>query len=251
MAENQKILELKGVSKSFGKSKILEDVDLTLTKKQIHVILGPTGCGKTTLLSLIAGLEDLDKGEIWIRDKLIADEGKAMSPRERDVGMVFQDTAVWPHMTVRENIEFALKGGENHYKRLLNVLNLESLEERMPHTLSGGQRQCVAIARALAQKPSMLLLDEPMANLDWSLKKRLLDLIKVLKKEFEVSMIYVTHDQLEAFSIADVVTLMNQGRVEQTGVLNDFFSKPSSDFVSDFIIIPSLLKELQSISPKT
>jgi ABC-type sugar transport system ATPase subunit len=242
------ILELKNISKKIGEKTIIADINLTLEENELLGIVGPIGSGKTTLLRIIAGLETPTTGKITIKQKTADDDATHTPPNQRGIGMVFQDNALWPHMSAEENIRFAHQGDEQHYQKLIKQLRLEDLTQRKPSSLSGGQRQCVAIARALAQKPSILLLDEPMTSLDWQFKQDMINQITRLKMEFGVSIIYVTHDQLEAFSLSDRIAVMNQGRIEQTGTPAETYHKPATDFVASFIRLSNIQETLEKIT---
>jgi ABC-type sugar transport system ATPase subunit len=230
-----KALEAVGVSKSFSSKKVLNLVDLKFDKGEIMCLMGPTGSGKTTFLRILAGLERADAGEIDISGKKVAGDGVFVPAHMRGVGVVFQGTALWPHMSVLENIEFGLKGGEQHLINVVEYCKLTDLIHRYPSTLSGGQRQLVEIARALASKPEMLLFDEPLSNLDWMLKRKLLKMISGLSSDFKTSILYVTHDQIEAKYISDKVAVMYDGRILQSGTFSALRKKPTHPFVKEFI----------------
>ena len=209
----EQALSLRGLSISYGRHKILEEAELTLGEKEILAVLGPTGSGKTTLLRVIAGLEEPTRGEIYVKGRLIWGKGQNLAPEKRGIGMVFQDLAIWPHMSVGENIGFSSKTDRQETERILETMRLEGLTQRKPSTLSGGQRQCVAIARAIASKPDVLLLDEPFTNLDWRIKEDLFRLLLRLRDEFTLPIVFVTHDQVEAFSVADAFAAVHSGRI--------------------------------------
>ena len=209
---------LEGIHKSFGETAIVRGVDLEVRSGELMVLVGPSGCGKTTLLRLIAGLEQADGGEIRIGGERVNE----VSPRDRDVGMVFQSYALYPHMTVRENLAFGLvlrKTAPGEIKRRVSeaaqLLELSTLLERKPKQLSGGQRQRVAMGRAIVRKPAVFLFDEPLSNLDAKLRVQMRSVIKKLQLQLKVTSIYVTHDQVEAMTLADRIAIMSGGIIQQ------------------------------------
>jgi sulfate transport system ATP-binding protein len=229
---------IKEVSKRFGKFTALERVNVEAPTGQLVALLGPSGSGKTTLLRIIAGLEPPDEGAVVIQDEDVT----RTSARERNIGFVFQHYALFRHMTVFENIAFALRvrgrpDGEvrDRVGELLRLIRLEGLGGRHPSQLSGGQRQRVALARALAGRPRLLLLDEPFGALDAKVRQELRDWLRRLHDEIHVTSLFVTHDQEEAFAVADRVVVMNKGRVEQIGTPNEVFDQPANAFVMDFL----------------
>ena len=224
-------LSVKGLSIGYGRHQVLEDAELTLEEDEILAVLGPTGSGKTTLLRAIAGLEQPAGGEIRLKGRTIFGKGIDIAPEKRGIGMVFQDLAIWPHMSVGENIGFSSKSDAKETERILNTMMLEGLTSRMPSTLSGGQRQCVAIARAIASKPEVLLLDEPFTNLDWRIKEDLFDLLIRLRDEYRMPMIFVTHDQFEALSVADAFVAITDGRTERYEDAEELRRKPPEWFL--------------------
>lgn len=236
------ILVLKGVFKRFKGVSVVSGVTFSTKKGETLALLGPTGCGKTTILRMIAGLETPDEGEIWIDGRLAGAKGKnTVAPKDRRLGMVFQDLALWPHMTVQGNIAFGLKAaGIRKFTRkrivedILKKLKLEKYRDALPSSLSGGQQQLVAIGRAIAPRPRILLMDEPLSNLDVHLKEALMAEISRLKNELKITTIYVTHDQQEAFVLASKIAVMNQGRIEQIGSPEEICSHPSTEFVARF-----------------
>jgi len=249
-------VELRNVVKRFGKVVAVDHVNLTVERGEFFVLLGPSGCGKTTLLRLIAGLEIPDEGEILIDGKVVND----LHPRDRDVAMVFQNYALYPHMTVYENISFPLIARrkqigltkEEIRKRVLEIarfLGIEDLLDRYPSQLSGGQQQRVALARALVRRPKVWLLDEPLSNLDAKLRVYMRSELKKIQKQLGITTIYVTHDQVEAMSMADRIAVMNRGRVLQVGTPDELYNKPIDTFVATFIgsppmnLIPCVLEE--------
>lgn len=222
----------------------VRDFNLTIKNGDFVSFLGPSGCGKTTTLRMIAGLEENTHGKISFDQDAVSDPGTKLflPPEKRNVGMVFQSYAVWPHMNVFDNVAYPLKlkklPKEQIHKEvmeILNVVELGGLEKRKSGELSGGQQQRVALARGLVMKPRILLLDEPLSNLDAKLREKMRRDIRKIQQDLKLTMVYVTHDQREAFQMSDQVVVMNQGRVEQIGSPQDIRQKPASDFVADFI----------------
>lgn len=218
----------------------VEGVSLQLEAGQIGVLIGPSGCGKTSLLRAIAGLEDLNAGQIELSDRVVSRHGFTEAPEKRRMGMVFQDYALFPHLTVAENIAFGIQGlpKSDQTKRIQEVLGLVGLEEvklRYPHELSGGQQQRVALARALAPKPDLLLLDEPFSNLDVDLRERLAVEIRSILKAANATALFVTHDQMEAFAIGDVIGVIQEGHLAQWADAYHLYHRPASRFVAEFI----------------
>lgn len=231
-------IELKQVYKAFGATKVLQDFNLTFEKGKFTTLLGASGCGKTTILRLIAGLEDLDQGQILCDGKDIS----RLPPQQRGVGIVFQSYALFPHLTVGENVAFGLKMQETHssdiaekVSRALKMVELEGFEHRRIEQLSGGQQQRVALARALVIAPQILLFDEPLSNLDTHLRRTMREMIRRLQQKLGITVLYVTHDQTEAFAISDAVVVMNQGKVEQIGLPNTLYHHPTSRFTANFM----------------
>ena len=234
------IVEIENVGKQFDKRTIpaVQDVGLTLRRSDILGLLGPSGCGKTTLLRLVAGFERPDAGTIAIAGRTVAGNGDWVPPEKRDVGIVFQDYALFPHLTVAQNIGFGLKQGQNRKQRLkeaISLVGLEGLEKRYPHQLSGGQQQRVALARALAPQPAVILLDEPLSNLDVQVRLRLREEIRKILKASGTSGIFVTHDREEALCVSDYLGVMRQGRLEQLGTPEEVYSQPGTRFVAEFV----------------
>ncbi len=226
------------IDKSFGTTPVLSELNLTVNKGELMVLLGPSGCGKTTTLHIIAGLEFPDRGTISFNDI----EVTYLPPENRQIGYVFQSIALFPHLSVEKNISFGLetkKQSQNQIKaktqQLIELVGLEGLGKRHPRELSGGQQQRVAIARALAPSPQLLLFDEPLANLDAQLKQTLKLEIQRIQKETQVTTLYVAHDQVEAFSIADRIAVMNKGRIEQVDSPEIVYRNPKTEFVSQFV----------------
>lgn len=239
-------VELKGVSKSFDNLNIISNVNISVGKEEFISILGPSGCGKTTLLKLIAGLEELDQGEIHINNTLVSDSNFILAPEKRKIGMVFQDYALFPHLSVEENIAFGLRGGIRKNKDkvygIIEMMDLKGKEKQIPYKLSGGEQQRVAVARALAPQPKIILLDESFSSLDAKLRLQLRDTIYTILRDQKVTAILVTHDQSEAFSFSDKVFLMKEGRILQYGSPRDVYENPSSDWVASFVGEINILK---------
>lgn len=231
-------IKLKGINKSFRDSPIIRNVDLTIEDGQCTVLVGPSGCGKSTILRLICGLEDVDSGEIYIGDRLVND----VPPASRGIAMVFQSYALYPHMTVFENMSFALqvrKLKKDEIRRRVEdaarILKIDHLLQRKPKELSGGQRQRVAIGRAIVRNPFAFLFDEPLSNLDYSLRCQMRYEIAKLKAQLKTTMVYVTHDQSEAMTLADKIVVMHDGIVEQEGTPLEVYNSPVNTFVAQFI----------------
>lgn len=236
-------VELKNINKTFGHVEILPCVNLRIEDGEFVVFVGPSGCGKSTMLRLIAGLEDPTGGDIEIDGEVVTD----LSPKERGVGMVFQSYALYPHMSVYENIAFGLKLGKANKGRIrewvektAEVLQLGQLLDRKPRELSGGQRQRVAIGRAMAREPKIMLFDEPLSNLDASLRVQMRTEIAKLHDRLQSTMIYVTHDQVEAMTLADKIVVLNGGNIEQVGTPFELYETPASLFVAGFIGSPKM-----------
>jgi multiple sugar transport system ATP-binding protein len=234
---------LRGVQKSYGTARVIHGVDLSVQQGEFCVFVGPSGCGKSTLLRMIAGLEDITAGEIGIGGQRV-NEVEAV---DRGVAMVFQNYALYPHMTVAENMGFALRMArmprEEIRRRVLRaagILQIEPLLSRKPRDLSGGQRQRVAIGRAIVREPKVFLFDEPLSNLDAALRVQMRIEIAKLHSQLRATMIYVTHDQTEAMTLADRIVILNNGRVEQAGSPLDLYHQPSNAFVAGFIGSPAM-----------
>ena len=217
------IIRLENIAFSYNEKEIIHDFSLEIESEKTSCLLGSSGCGKTTILRLIAGLETPKKGKIWIDNQLVSDSGKTIiPPHKRKTGFVFQDLALWPHLTVYKNVAFGLSKLhkseiKNSVNEILEYFDLENDSRKYPHQLSGGQQQLLAIARALILKPKILLMDEPLANLDVKLKTRMLNYIQEVKNLFKITLVYVTHDHKEAFSVSDNIIVLNQGRIEDSG----------------------------------
>ncbi len=236
-------LEVKHLTKRFGNKEVVGDVSFAVEKGSLLALLGPSGCGKTTAVRLIAGLETPDAGEILIGGRLASgNQRTVISQKMRRVGMVFQDLALWPHMTVYENVEFGLKAKgasrAERQKRIAAVLDKTALQKyarEYPGRLSGGQRQLVAIARAIVTEPELLLMDEPLSSIDVKLREDVRQEIRNIQQVTRITTVYVTHDQEDAFLLANQVVVMNAGRVEQTGSPEEIYLRPQSLFVAGFI----------------
>jgi multiple sugar transport system ATP-binding protein len=236
-------IKLENIYKNFGKTEILKGINLNIQKGEFIVFVGPSGCGKTTLLRLIAGLEDQTSGNIYIEEQNV----NQLSAAKRKLAMVFQSYALYPHMNIRNNIGFALRMQKldkqtisQKVEKIAATLNLTDYLHRKPKELSGGQRQRVAIGRALVRNPKAFLLDEPLSNLDAALRVQMRFEIKSLHKNLKKTMIYVTHDQIEAMTLADRIVLMNQGKIEQVGTPLDLYKNPKNTFVAGFIGSPKM-----------
>ena len=236
-------VSLKGVNKSFGATHVIKDVDLEIEKGEFVVFVGPSGCGKSTLLRLIAGLETLSSGEIVIADRAIMD----LPPSKRGIAMVFQSYALYPHMTVFHNMAFSLelqgvpkKEIAERVESAAKILQMEHLLSRRPAALSGGQRQRVAIGRAIVRNPDVFLFDEPLSNLDAALRHETRVEIAKLHTQLAATTIYVTHDQVEAMTLADKIVVLKDGEVMQVGSPMDLFNRPANEFVAGFLGSPKM-----------
>ncbi len=236
-------ITLKNVRKAFGEVEVIPGVDLEINEGEFVVFVGPSGCGKSTLLRLIAGLEDVTSGQIQIDGKDVTDAG----PAQRGLAMVFQSYALYPHMSVRKNIAFPLKMAkmpeaeqEKRVAHAAKILNLDSYLDRRPGQLSGGQRQRVAIGRAIVREPAAFLFDEPLSNLDAALRVNMRVEISELHNSLKTTMIYVTHDQVEAMTMADKIVVLRAGLVEQVGSPLELYNKPRNKFVGGFIGSPNM-----------
>jgi iron(III) transport system ATP-binding protein len=235
---SETIIEIKNINVSYGSNHVLKEVSLNIENKDFYTFLGPSGCGKTTLLRLIAGFEKSSSGELFIDGKEVSN----LNPWERDVGMVFQNYALWPHMTVYKNISFGLeekkldkKEIKNRVDEVLELVDLKDLSGRYPFQLSGGQQQRVALARTLVVKPKVLLLDEPLSNLDAKLRVQMRKELQDLHKKIGITSIFVTHDQEEANSMSTNLAILNEGVVQQVGKPVDLYNNPENIFVANFL----------------
>ncbi len=234
------LLELNNINCRYDGQVIIEDLSFSVLPKQIVSLLGPSGCGKTTALRAIAGLEDIHAGQIRLDGTCLSAPGTMLAPEKRQVGMVFQDYALFPHLTVSKNIAFGLHGRdkseiESTVNQLLALVRLEEHAGKFPHQLSGGQQQRVALARSLAPDPKILLLDEPFSNLDTEMRRSLSQEVREILLERKISAILVTHDQEEAFGVGDVTGIMLDGYLQQWGPKQELLEKPANDFVSRFL----------------
>ena len=236
-------IQLRNLSKSWGNFVAVKDFNLTIADKEFLVLLGPSGCGKTTTMRMIAGLEDVSEGEIFIDGKLVNN----LEPKDRDISMVFQSYALYPNMNVYDNIRFPLKVRKINkstqdikVKKAAQMVELTDYLNRKPAELSGGQKQRVALARAIVREPNVFLMDEPLSNLDAKLRVSTRAQIKNLSHELAITTIYVTHDQVEAMTLADRVVVMKQGVVQQVGSPTDIYDMPANSFVAGFIGSPAM-----------
>ena len=235
-AADRRMIAVEGVEKRFGANVAVAGASLEVAEGEFIALLGPSGCGKTTLLRLIAGFETPDAGVVRLGGDVVAGQGTWVAPEHRGVGMVFQDYALFPHLTVAENVGYALPRRERaaQVSRLLELVDLPELGRRFPHELSGGQQQRVALARALAPRPSVILLDEPWSNIDPLLRAGLRDELSAILREIGVTVLLVTHDREEAFSLADRIALMRAGAIEQIGTAEDVYRFPASRWAAEF-----------------
>ncbi len=231
-------VEVRGVDKSFGDTSVLRSIDLSVEPGTSLALLGPSGCGKTTLLRLIAGLDRPNTGTIHVGNEVMVDGATWVPPEKRNIGMVFQDWALFPHLTVGRNVGYGLPRAERKGPRVheaLDMVGLADLADRMPDTLSGGQQQRVALARAIAPRPTVLLLDEPFSNLDSALRVGVRTEVHRLLVDLGITSVFVTHDQEEAFVLGDQVAVMQDGRIEQIGAPQDIYRSPSSPWIASFV----------------
>ena len=236
-------VSIRRLSKAFGTQVVVHGIDLEIADKEFLVLVGPSGCGKSTILRMIAGLEEATGGEIRIDDEVVNER----DPKDRDIAMVFQDYALYPHMTVAENMAFSLlyRGVAKPQIRArvaeaARVLDIGALLERYPRQLSGGQRQRVAMGRAMVRDPKVFLFDEPLSNLDAKLRVQMRTEVKRLRERLETTTVYVTHDQVEAMTLADRIAVLDDGRIEQVGTPEDVYERPATIFVAGFIGAPAM-----------
>ncbi|WP_409526424.1 ABC transporter ATP-binding protein [Nitrincola sp. MINF-07-Sa-05] len=248
-------LILDNISKRFGQSVAVHELSLSIPQGAFVALLGPSGCGKTTTLRMLAGFEQVSSGQILLNDRCLARDGWQVPTEERNMGMVFQSYALWPHMSVAENVGYPLKHrhikGAEYKRRVLEALEtvkMEALADRMPQDLSGGQRQRVALARSLVTDPSVVLLDEPLANLDRHLRASMEDSFREFHRRTGATMIYVTHDQSEAMSLADHIAVMHQGQLVQWARPEELYQTPRTEWIAGFIGQGSIL-QLPDIAP--
>jgi iron(III) transport system ATP-binding protein len=242
-------VELRDLTKRFGSLAVVDNVSLRIDHGQLVCLLGPSGCGKTTTLRLIAGFLEPSAGEIHVGDRLVSSSARTLPPEQRKMSMIFQSYALWPHMTVAENIVYGLRLRKmdrdtiaRKLKAILETTKLEILAQRYPGELSGGQQQRVALARALIVEPETLLLDEPLSNLDANLREEMRFEIRRLHDEYRYTTVYVTHDQSEAMTTADLIAVMNAGRIDQLGTPQQIYDTPQSEFVARFIGASNVIK---------
>ncbi|WP_077035108.1 sn-glycerol-3-phosphate ABC transporter ATP-binding protein UgpC [Pelomonas sp. KK5] len=236
-------VQLKNVSKRYGNTEVLRDIDLTIADGELVVLVGPSGCGKSTLLRMLCGLEEISGGEIVVDGAVVNDK----PPAERGIAMVFQSYALYPHMSVFRNMAFGLKihgAGRDERKRRVHeaakALQIEHLLDRLPRELSGGQRQRVAIGRAIVRQPKLFLFDEPLSNLDAALRVKTRIELARLHRELKATMVYVTHDQVEAMTLGDRIVVMHEGRIQQAGTPLELYQRPANRFVASFIGSPTI-----------
>jgi ABC-type Fe3+/spermidine/putrescine transport system ATPase subunit len=242
-------LKLESVHKQYGNKQILRGINLSIEKGTFLALLGPSGCGKTTLLQSIAGLTSINAGKILIDGKVVSEPGREVPIEKREIGMVFQDFALWPHMNVFEIVSFGLKlrglKGQELKKRVVDTLSIFHMEDyltRYPHELSGGQKQRIAMARAIAPNPRLILMDEPLSALDASLREEMrVELVRIFK-QLKMTVIYVTHDQGEAMSMADQIAILKDGQCEQVGAPETLYKEPVSEYVAKFMGRANILK---------
>ena len=236
-------LQIKALTKSYGATHVLHGIDLAVADGEFIVLVGPSGCGKSTLLRMIAGLDDVSGGELWIGSTL----ANRLPPQKRNISMVFQSYALFPHMSVAKNVGFGprirrepAESIRGKVERAAATLNLSSYLERLPRQLSGGQRQRVAMGRSIVRQPSLFLFDEPLSNLDAKLRVQMRTEIKALHHSLKTTIVYVTHDQIEAMTMADRIVVMNHGRVEQIGAPLELYDRPANRFVAGFLGSPAM-----------
>jgi ABC-type Fe3+/spermidine/putrescine transport system ATPase subunit len=251
------VLELRDVRRQFGSVAAVDGLSLTITPGEVFTLLGPSGCGKSTTLRIVAGLEQPDRGAVYLAGRLMAsgEQGFSLAPEKRDLGMVFQSYAIWPHMTVFDNVAFPLQLRGVHGATLrdrvsgvLDLVGLSGLGSRGASELSGGQQQRVALARAIVYEPKLLLLDEPLSNLDAKLRERMRVELRALQRRLGIAVLFVTHDQSEAMVLSDRIAVMQAGRIEQVGSPIALYERPATPFVRDFLGRVVMLEVLVSAS---
>jgi iron(III) transport system ATP-binding protein len=242
-------VELRGLTKHYGPLAVVDNVSLTIEHGRLVCLLGPSGCGKTTTLRLIAGFVEPTGGEIRVGDQVLSSTARTVPPERRNMSMIFQSYALWPHMTVAQNVIYGLELRKidrdtiaKKLKAILETTHLQELAERYPGELSGGQQQRVALARALIVEPETLLLDEPLSNLDANLREEMRFEVRRLHDEYRYTTVYVTHDQSEAMTTADIIAVMNLGKIEQAGTPEEVYDRPRSEFVARFIGSSNVIK---------
>ncbi|MBQ9264019.1 MAG: ABC transporter ATP-binding protein [Clostridia bacterium] len=233
---------IKHITKAFGDNVVLKEFNETFQEGEFITLLGPSGCGKTTMLRIIAGFEKPTTGELYIDDQLVSGGKTFIPPEKRSIGMVFQSYAVWPHMNVFDNVAYPLTIKKvnkaeikKNVERVLEIVHLSQYAQRFPNQLSGGQQQRVALARALVAAPKLLLLDEPLSNLDAKLRESMRFEIKEIQRQLGITVVYVTHDQTEAMAMSDRIFLINRGVVQQSGTPQEIYNSPANQFVADFL----------------
>ncbi len=241
MANPENLLSINAATFAYpGGKPICQNLDFAIEKGDISCLLGPSGCGKTTILRLVAGFERPVSGSVSLNGMLMADQHTFVEPEQRGIGYIFQDYALFPHMSVQDNVAFGLHTLSEQQRRercaeMLELVGLEAFSKRYPHELSGGQRQRVALARALAPRPKLLLMDEPFSSLDVEMRERIALEVRALLKKLNTTALFVTHDQHEAFSIADQISVMNRGVIEQADTAYNLYHRPATRFVADFV----------------
>src|SRR6266540_3267138 len=242
-------VELRGLTKHYGSVAVVDNVSLHIEHGLLVCLLGPSGCGKTTTLRLIAGFVEPTGGEISVGDRVVSSRSRTLPPERRNMSMIFQSYALWPHMTVAENVSYGLKlrkvdadTTSRKLKSILTTTRLDVLADRYPGELSGGQQQRVALARALIVEPETLLLDEPLSNLDANLREEMRFEVRRLHDEYRYTTVYVTHDQSEAMTTSDLIAVMNLGKIEQVGPPEEIYDRPRSEFVARFIGSSNIVK---------
>ncbi len=247
MANDKIVLELKQITQAYDQQLVVKDLSLTLKRGEIGCLLGASGCGKTTVLRTVAGFEPLLEGEILLNGECVSKQGYLLPPAKRKIGMVFQDYALFPHLSIFDNVAFGLKGLEKaqlirQANEALELVGLHSEHARYPHEISGGQQQRVALARALAPKPHLLLMDEPFSNLDVTLRERLSMEVRDILKEYGTTALFVTHNQHEAFAVADRIGVMYNGEILQWDTAHNLYHQPVSLRIAEFVGEGSLIK---------
>jgi len=252
-----KRLEVKQLDFAYGRNQILFEFDFSLEESQIGCLLGPSGCGKTTVLRAIAGFENPTKGEIVLNGNKLNGSKIFVEPEKRQIGMVFQDIALFPHLSVESNIQFGIRSlpqpqRDKRSNELLDLVGMSQFKKTYPHELSGGQQQRIALARAMAPKPSLLLMDEPLSSLDEELREQLAREIRLILQQEKISAILVTHDQNEAFAVGDHICVMHQGRVQQNDSAYNLYHRPLNRFVAEFIgegaLLPGVVADEDTIT---
>ena len=252
-----KRLEVKQLDFAYGRNQILFEFDFSLEESQIGCLLGPSGCGKTTVLRAIAGFENPNKGEIVLNGNKLNGSKIFVEPEKRQIGMVFQDIALFPHLSVESNIQFGIRTltqtqRDKRSNELLDLVGMSQFKKTYPHELSGGQQQRIALARAIAPKPSLLLMDEPLSSLDEELREQLAREIRLILQQEKISAILVTHDQNEAFAVGDHICVMHQGRVQQNDSAYNLYHRPLNRFVAEFIgegaLLPGVVADEDTIT---